>query len=322
MIKNLSTEDAKLLHQQRKSMYQQAEKYRNSFRDQKSGLISDIYLEYRTCPVCETSNNREIFKKSGGTYVACKQCGMVFLNPVFKDDALLQYYKFNNSNQAQTHYSETDFYQRIYNSGLDLIYKYKLNGTILDIGCSSGLFLDIAANNFISHGIELNKAEIDIARSKGHIVWDQPIDLVDFKEKNKFDVITLWDVFEHIKDGKAYLQNLKGRLKSGGVVFLQIPSADSLAARVMREKCNMFDGLEHVNLYSLSTIKVLAANAGYKIEKIESVIDELKPVLNYLKYEDPYNGSFVNANDLDFLTPDLIHSNKLGYKLQVILTVE
>jgi hypothetical protein len=83
----------------------------------------------------------------------------------------------------------------------------------------------------------------------------------------------------------------------------------------------MFDGLEHVNLYSLSTITKVATAAGYKVQSVSSVIDELKPVLNFLGYEDPYKGSFSAQDDFAFLTPDLVHSKLLGYKLQLMLVV-
>lgn len=320
MTKNVSTENARLLHASRKEMYNQTKKSRNFFVDHKTGLLDEKYLENRVCPVCSATDSREIFNKNGGIYVSCNKCEMVFLNPALKDEELIKYYQFNNSNQALAHDSETEFYRRIYTSGLDLICKYKSNGALLDIGCSSGLFLDVVANRFSSHGIELNISEVEIARSKGYLIWDRPINSVNFEKNDKFDVITLWDVFEHIKDGKAYLQNLRGNLRAGGVIFLQIPNVDSLAARIMHDKCNMFDGLEHVNLYSLRTISKLAKEAGYKVLGIESVIDELQPVLNYLRYEDPYNGSFSNNNDLNFLSQDLILSNSLGYKLQIVLS--
>lgn len=322
MSKILGSENAKSLHDNRKKMYSQAEQYRNFFIDKITGLIDEKYLEKRVCPVCRASDSREIFKKNGGTYVCCNQCEMVFLNPVFKDDELMSYYQFNNSNQALAHESESDFYRRIYTAGLEFITKYVAKGNLLDVGCSSGLFLDIAASKFSSCGIELNRAEVEIARSKGHYVWDQQIDQINLEGNEQFDVITLWDVFEHIKDGKIYLDKLKEKIKDDGIIFMQIPSSDSLAARIMREKCNMFDGLEHVNLYSPKTITQLALNSGYKILAIESAIDELKPVMNYLGYEDPYNGSFIERNDLDFLTPDLILSRMIGYKLQVIIQRE
>ena len=314
-----ATEDARLLHDGRDSMYRESDKYRSSFINCKTGLLDKKYLCNRVCPTCGASENRELFVKNGGTYVACNSCDMVFLNPVFTDKALTLYYQNNNSCQAQAHISESDFYCRIYNAGLNQICRFIKTGNLLDIGCSGGFFLDIASDNYRTHGIELNFSEAAIARSKGHHIWEQSVDSLNFEDKDKFDVITLWDVFEHIKDGNCFLLNLKDKLRTGGVIFLQVPNVGSLAARVMKDKCNMFDGLEHVNLYNPKTISALAENAGYNVLYIESIIDELKPVLNYLRYEDPYKGSFGELIDFDFLTPNLISSRLLGYKLQVIL---
>jgi 2-polyprenyl-3-methyl-5-hydroxy-6-metoxy-1,4-benzoquinol methylase len=319
-MKNIETLDAKILHQNRKAMFNEADSYRQSFIDPTTGLIDSKYVESRACPVCGADDHRIIFKKNGGVYVACNLCSMIFLNPVFKDEYLVKYYQNNNSNQALAHESESEFYRRIYGAGLELIAAVKAEGSILDIGCSGGFFLDVAQESkYLTHGIELNKIEVQIARSKGHVVWDKPFDQI--KSEKIFDIITLWDVFEHIKDGVDYLKDLRSRLGKYGIVFLQIPSADALAARVMREKCNMFDGLEHVNLYSLSTITKTATDAGYKVLAVSSVIDELKPVLNFLGYEDPYNGSFNARDDFNFLTPDLIQQKLLGYKLQIVLSV-
>ena len=319
-MKNIETLDAKTLHQNRKVMYYEADSYRQSFIDPTTGLIDSKYAESRVCPVCGSGDHRIIFQKNGGIYVACDECSMIFLNPVFKDEDLVRYYQNNNSSQALAHDSESEFYRRIYSAGLKLIAAVKAEGSILDIGCSSGFFLDVAKENkYVTHGVELNKLEVEIARSKGHPVWDKPLDQI--KSENTFDIITLWDVFEHIKDGTSYLKDLRSRLRKDGLVFLQIPSADALAARVMRERCNMFDGLEHVNLYSLRTITKTATDAGFKVQAVSSVIDELKPVLNFLAYEDPYNGSFNPRDDFDFLTSDLIQQKLLGYKLQVVLSV-
>jgi SAM-dependent methyltransferase len=319
-MNNIETIDAQRLHQQRQSMYEEADRYRKYFINASTNLIDNKYVENSVCPVCGSDNHEILIIKNGGIYVVCNECKMIFLNPVFKDNELVKYYESNNSNQAIAHASETDFYRRIYSAGLNLIGEVKGYGNVLDIGCSSGLFLDIAREyKYNTYGIEINKAEVEIAQSKGHIVWDKPLNKIT--TGFTFDIITLWDVFEHIKDGVSYLKNLHSQLAKGGIVFLQIPSADSLAARIMREKCNMFDGLEHVNLYSLSTITKVAIAAGYKIKSVFSVIDELKPILNYLNYEDPYKGSFQSQNQFDFLTADLIKDRHFGYKLQVVLSV-
>jgi hypothetical protein len=309
----------KELHEQRKSMYETADLYRKSFLNKQTGMIDSKYLESRQCPVCGSTNFKNMFTKNGGQYVKCEECSMVYLNPVFKDDCLELYYINNNTNQANAHSEESLFYRNIYSGGLEQILHAKNCKRILDIGCSSGLFLDIAKQQGLeTFGIELNQLELKLATSKGHKVWNTTIEKTDLS--TKFDAITLWDVFEHIKNGKQYLETLKPHLTDGGLIFMQIPSSQSLAARILHEKCNMFDGLEHVNLYNKNTITRVAEQSGFKVAGIRSIIDELGPINNYLHYEHPYFGSFESKTELPLLTTDHIHQNFLGYKFQIVLT--
>ncbi|GAA4428351.1 class I SAM-dependent methyltransferase [Acidovorax lacteus] len=314
----LDTENAASLHQQRQQMYEAIDRYRNSFVDPLTGLLRADRLEQRACPVCGGTAQQRLFIKNGGQYMRCGDCAMVFLNPVFTDAALADYYRHNNAAQAIAHESEAAFYRRIYGVGLDLVQRYVGTGDVLDIGCSGGLFLDVARERgWKTFGIELNEQEVVIAQGKDHQVWN--CEIADLPVDRRFALISLWDVFEHIKDGVGYLRMLAGLLAPGGLVFMQIPSADSLAARIMREQCNVFDGLEHVNLYGEVTIGRTAERAGYEIVAVESVIDELKPLMNFLGYEHPYQGSFQPQPRLDFLTPEVLHHRKLGYKLQVLM---
>lgn len=311
----------KELHKHRKKMYESADAYRKSFINSATGLLDEKYLESRSCPVCGSRKDRSIFLKNGGRYVVCEDCSMIFLNPVFRDDWLEDYYINNNANQAEAHLEESPFYRNIYSAGLDQIAAIKNCSTILDIGCSSGFFLDLAKERGIqTFGIELNQLEFNISASKGHTVWNDPVNRVEFPIR--FDAITLWDVFEHIKDGRGYLRFLRNHLVEGGIIFMQIPSSQSLAARILQEKCNMFDGLEHVNLYNEKTILKLADQANYDVVQLKSVIDELGPINNHLSYEDPYFGSFDRSCDISFLSTEVIHRELLGYKFQITLKVQ
>ena len=310
--------DAKTLHEGRRQMYESVDAYRRSFVDPSTGLIADQFTEHRACPVCEAASDRMIFVKNGGTYVKCHACGMIYLNPVFKNDELRKYYENNTAMQAAAHANESDFYRSIYTKGLYSIEKFTKTGAILDIGCSSGFFIDIAKERgWQTYGIELNRSEFMIARQRGHKVWNIPVEEAPFE--TKLNVITMWDVLEHIKQGDQYLASLKNLLYDDGVVFMQIPSAASLAARVLQERCNMFDGIEHVNLYTPKTISVLCKKAGYKILHMETVINELQVLKKYLDYEDPYFSDRDGASDLDFLTADLIQKAQLGYKIQIVI---
>ncbi|MBA4385076.1 MAG: class I SAM-dependent methyltransferase [Anaerolinea sp.] len=310
--------DAKTLHEGRRRMYEASDVYRRSFVNPSSGLIVSELTENRACPVCEATSDRIIFIKNGGTYVKCGSCGMIYLNPVLKDDELRKYYENNNAMQAAAHENESEFYRSIYTKGLYSIERFVKKGSILDIGCSSGFFLDIAKERgWNTYGIELNRSEFIIAHEKGHNVWNSPLEETPFD--TKLTAITMWDVLEHIKRGWQYLEMLRKLLADDGVIFIQCPSSSSLAARILQERCNMFDGIEHVNLYTPKSISTLCNKAGYRVLHMETVIDEIQVLKKYLDYEDPYFSDRDGASDITFLTGELIHKAQLGYKIQIVI---
>lgn len=311
----------KELHEKRMKLWDESIKNHKKYIDKETGMFFEKYVRNRFCPVCESESELEIFTKEGGRYVKCKDCSMVYLNPVFTDTAIKDYYETNHTEQSEVVESDTDnFYLNIYNRGLDNIQKESSSKeNLLDIGCSSGTFLDLAKiRGFNTFGIELNKVEYKFAQSKGHKVYNDLLENLDFKEK--FDVVTLWDVFEHLIDGEFYLNEIKKILSSDGIIFLQIPSSDSLASKILREHCNMFDGLEHVNLYGVKTIEKLANKCNLEVLNMESVISEIGVINNFLNYEDPYLGSTKNKEYIPNLIDEKnIHETLQGYKLQVVL---
>jgi len=315
------SKSVKELHQKRTKMWDAAMDNHNKYINPETELFSSDYTEQRICPVCNGNEYVTMFNKAGGTYVKCSACTMVYLNPVFSDDSLKDYYQNNHTEQSEVVESDQDnFYVQLYNQGLNSILQSKPDArSIIDIGCSSGVFLDVVnQKNIKTFGVELNRAEYLFAQKKGHQVYNDLLEHIEFE--NKFDAISMWDVFEHLKDGRFYLNLLKDMLTDDGVVFLQIPSADALAAKVLREKCNMFDGLEHVNLYGVSTIKTLAATCGFEVVSIRSVIAEIGVINNYLNYEDPYLGSTTNKEFIpNVINEKQLHESFLGYKLQVVL---
>ena len=312
-------QSTKKLHEKRVKLWDASIANHERYIDKKTGLFESKWLEYRDCPVCKKNNYTKIFTKEGGEYVKCLECSMVYINPVFTNAALTDYYQNNHTNQSELVENDDSFYINLYNQGLDYIQKATTIDTILDIGCSSGVFLDTAKKrNWITNGIELNKREFEFAKGKGHIVYNKLLENIDLKEK--FSAISMWDVFEHINDGENYLMQMKNLLTDNGVIFLQIPSSDSLASKILQEKCNMYDGLEHVNLYGIKTIKLLAKKCGLEVLHLSTVISEIGVINNYLNYENPYFGSTTNKKFIPNLIDEkTLHEKLMGYKLQVVL---
>jgi SAM-dependent methyltransferase len=315
-----TNETTRELHLKRKAMWDASMSNHPRYLSEETGLFSDKFTEKRNCPACSANDERALFRKSGGSYVACNKCSMVYLNPVFKDDILEEHYRSNHQLQGEAVANDLEFYSALYSKGLSSITKsYPELGNILDVGCSTGIFLDIAkSHGWETFGLELNKKEAEIAKLKNHLIEEEMINSVKFDKK--FSAITLWDVFEHIKDGFQFLNDAKKLLKKDGIIFIQSPSRDALAAKIMQSDCNMFDGLEHVNLYGIQSLTILTKSAGFKIDNYETVISEIGVINNYLEYYDPYLGPSKNKNTVaNVISENQIHEQKLGYKFQACL---
>ncbi len=316
----------KELHKKRMKMWDKSIANHKKYIDLETGIFKEKYTEDRMCPVCKSNNHNhlEMFFKEGGRYVKCQECSMVFLNPVFKDLAIKDYYESNHAEQSEIVQLDSDnFYTDIYDKGLDDIQiALPSISNILDIGCSSGVFLDVANKRGLrTFGIELNESEYRLAKNKNHKIYNKLLESITFT--TRFNAITMWDVFEHIKDGEIYLNKMKSLLSDDGVIFLQIPSSDSLAAKVLWDKCNMFDGLEHVNLYGVKTIKKLVDKCGLKVLSLKTIISEIGVINNYINYEAPYLGDTKNKEFIpNLINEEKIHKTLQGYKIQIILGKE
>lgn len=313
---------AKKLHQARKKFYEVSNRHHIKFLDGK-GVIKKKYLIKRVCPLCKKENKVFLFYKNGGKYNLCNKCEMIYLNPCFKDKELENYYKNMHDMQSKTLDNEKKFYEKIYNHGLKIIEKKvieKKNKNLLDIGCSNGLFLDLAKmRGYETYGVELNSKEFNIVKKK-HVAWNiNYINLYNYV-KFKFDVITMWDVIEHIKNIDQLANTIKKLLKPKGLFFFQTPNSFSLATRILKDKCNLFDGIEHVNLFNFNNINYLAKKFGFKLLIAESVISEIPVINNYINFRNIYLGE-KKKDELSIINENEIHDKKLGYKMQVLFEV-
>jgi len=96
---------------------------------------------------------------------------------------------------------------------------------VLDVGCGSGIFLDRARlAGFETFGLELNRTAAEKARAKGHQVFNQMLGELGV-EAQGFDLITLFQVLEHVPEPVNLLRQAAERLKPGGCVSVAVPSA-------------------------------------------------------------------------------------------------
>lgn len=111
---------------------------------------------------------------------------------------------------------------------LDLISKLQLppEASILDIGCSDGLFFQALSKFGIPHGIEPDASLLSNNKWRNQI-WHAPFDET-FQTSQKFDLILMLDVLEHIENDQAALQKASQLLKSHGKIITTVPALKAL----------------------------------------------------------------------------------------------
>lgn len=137
-------------------------------------------------------------------------------------------------------------------------------GRLLDIGCASGLFLRRAIDaGWKGEGIEPCEQLVRRARqvlsseARVHFATLQAAPITEAA----FDVVTLWDVLEHVPHPIGFLALAGSLLKPGGVLFANVPNLDSIQARLLRSKWPLLLA-EHLNYFSLASLKVCGGRSG------------------------------------------------------------
>lgn len=281
-------------------------------------LLASAVVE-RACVVCGSSARRQVFEKNQFPHVICADCGFLYVNPILKEDLLVEYYR--GAQDSWTEVVENEHYHRYqrkyYEFRVDHIERLARTAdrSILDIGCNSGQFLAVARErgwNVTGH--ELNRRAVARARARELKVLDEEFSVALFGGR-RFGAVTLWGVLEHLPYPGILLEGVRALLEPGGVLALLVPNAEGLATRVLRERSNTFDGIEHVNFWSGSTLARFLENHGFRVEHQETAISELYTLNNYLHYEHPYAAPEEHPLLLDVLTPEYLHQRGMGHHL-------
>lgn len=233
--------------------------------------------DFKTCYLCGTDSSKFSFIKYKYKIDKCENCGLyssslktnyeIFLKNYYYEG----YFKGDKRIIAYADYGkDKQTIQRNMKRYLIKITSFKNSGIILDIGCAYGFFLELAEKaGFKPHGIEVSKYAADIAKKKfGKNISHKSLSKADLK-KNYFDVITMFDILEHLQTPREDLIKIRQSLKNDGLLIIQTGDSGSFWAKLAGHKWHFFAPPNHLFFFSQSTIKILLKQAGLKIIKVE-----------------------------------------------------
>ena len=219
------------------------------------------------CKICQSKNINKIFSIEGEDFYKCKSCFIIFQYPTHNTH-FKQYYTDEYFNKDKRFVNQFINWVTVYRDSrvLNLIKKYKPSGDLLDIGAAYGYFLKLAQDSgFNIFGIEPNKESARIAKERFDIDLESTFFDDNYKNPQKFDVITNFHVIEHAINPAEFIRNIQNHLKDGGIAVFETPNIQSFNAFIMGDKWPYIIPNEHLFYFSFKSLVPLLIGSGFEI---------------------------------------------------------
>ena len=231
------------------------------------------------CPACNEEKFTEAFKKDLFTYVLCNQCGTLFVNPRPSFKTLNQFYSESPSNKYWVEY----FFKPVIEARRDKIFKPRAeqisqkfpefkSGRIGDIGAGFGLFLEELRKIWGSAeyvAIEPSVEMAKICHDKGFVVIpDMLEDIVGCDEK--FDVLTSFELFEHLYNPGNFLGKVNKLLKKDGYFIMTTLNVQGFDIQLLWEKSKSVSPPHHLNFFNPDSIRRLIEKNNFQVISIKT----------------------------------------------------
>lgn len=232
---------------------------------------------FKRCPLgCSNDLERTEIVLTEGALLRCATCGH-FMSSCTKEQHEAALWKWDAAEGTKPNLRSAARYRQVnarrLRTALRILDSRAAHPRLLDVGCSSGALLAVASDlGFSVAGVEPASKAAVAAQLAGFEVFSGFLHEANYPDKS-FDVITLFEIVEHVGDPLVLIAECRRILKPGGVLVINTPNADSWTAQFMKERWEGFSliGLGgHVSFFTPSSIRFLARTINMDVARIET----------------------------------------------------
>jgi len=235
-------------------------------------LDAGAFQEVERCALCGGAAQRPRFAEGGFRVVACGDCGLVYVTPRLRPERLPEVYDADYwrsaapSRRGYADYAaEGPLYRRTFARRLRRLARHLgPPGRVLDVGCAAGFFLEVMRDRgWEVAGVEPSAAIAGAARERvgAERIHAGTLETAPF-DAGRFDLVTLWDVVEHVADPVDLLRRAARLLAPEGLLVLETQDVGSPVARALGRRWHHFKHLEHLYHFDRRTVEALLRRAG------------------------------------------------------------
>lgn len=217
------------------------------------------------CPICSGTAFTDLFTKQQEPFVECQQCSLTMINPRPVYASILKGY---TEEYSQWYIDKQDKKIRRAKRRVQKMKRLKPDGRWLDIGCSAGFICSVAkAAGYETYGIEIDPLGVKHAREELGLenIFQGTFEEHRFDD-NFFDVITLYDVIEHVQDLNEIVKELKRVLSKNGVIEIWTPDIGHWRVPGALIEWDAIKPSEHLYYFNKNTLSMILRKHGLKIK--------------------------------------------------------
>jgi len=217
--------------------------------------------------LCSGKTKKTLYKFDGFEIFKCANCSLVYaklfcnkINDNLYDDDYGRKIHIGFRPEGDSKYIE---------KVLDEIRRIKDKGKLLDIGCGSGKFLISASKNgYEVSGVEINKKLVDSAKLLKLDVYHNNIERLNFPSES-FDIITMWDILEHVENPIEVLGKIRDWLKKDGILCIEVPNFGSIFRKITQKRWIGFIEY-HLFHFDVWTLQKLLHRTNFEIVRLKT----------------------------------------------------
>ncbi len=200
--------------------------------------------------------------------VRCLGCGLVRSDPMIDQESMAKLYAKSIQTYDQEVPNLIESYARYLDRAMQVLFKTNPTGAqdraLLEIGCGSGFFLEKALKHGFSDVAGIEPSQQAVEKSPASVRPNIICDILrpGLLAPDRFDLICMFQVFDHIADPGMLLDECCKALKPGGGILCLNHDVQALSARLLGERSPIID-IEHTYLYSKTTIGKIFQAHGF-----------------------------------------------------------
>jgi len=245
--------------------------------------------EVHACPLCASERLRakyrvrhisgdslHLWALEGGfpasTVVECQKCGFLCKKERPSGAYLGEHYTRSGEEYLDRVAEDHPTIREDFRTAREMLRRaFPQQGSVLDVGCASGFFLESLGRGWEKHGLEIFQLAAQRARGRdGIVVHECDIDRAGFAD-DSFDVVTAFDVVEHLAEPTQFFREARRILKPEGRLILGTGSTSSFGARMSQNRWSYFSIPEHVSFFSPRSLETGLRSAGFLRTKFKRI---------------------------------------------------